>query len=217
MITSPVGALDCCYIWNHLFLTCWFNFATFCVYLKTLSKFLWFMACKIHWTGRCCPPPPKPRPPDIWSQTDTRKYARRARALLEASHKNARHLNQSSIFYGFSKTIHIWNHQAESTSPSRNACGLHSMEGPRSHWIELLGIQLLVILASQSNPRVLNHWTPCSPVTGKRACNPHRHRRSTYCLAMSCPMVNMCKYQPICVLIKAWIQGHHGSFMLFQY
>ena len=58
MITSPVGALDCCYIWNHLFLTCWFNFATFCVYLKTLSKFLWFMACKIHWTGRCCPPPP---------------------------------------------------------------------------------------------------------------------------------------------------------------
>ena len=154
------------------------------------------MACKIHWTGRCCPPTPPPK--------------------LEASHKNARHLNQWSIFYGFSKAIHIWNHQAESTSPSRNACGLHSMEGPRSHWIELLGIQL-VILASQSNPRVLNHRPPRSPVTCKWACNPHRHRRSTYCLAMSCPMVNMCKYQPICGLIKAWIQGHHGSFMLFQY
>ena len=55
MVTSPVGALDCCHIWNHLFLTCCFNFATFlCIwrYLKTwhnILTFLWFIA----WTFHC--------------------------------------------------------------------------------------------------------------------------------------------------------------------
>ena len=48
MVTSSVGALDCCHIWNHLFLTCCFNFATFLCIWRLDTTFLWFIAWRIH-------------------------------------------------------------------------------------------------------------------------------------------------------------------------
>ena len=48
MVTSPVGALDCCQIWNHLCLTCRVSVATLVCIWKLPTKFLWFMGCRIH-------------------------------------------------------------------------------------------------------------------------------------------------------------------------
>ena len=69
------------------------------------------------------PTPWNPGPPIFGAQTDTRKYARRARALLEASHKHARHLNQSSLFYGFSKAIQYIFEITKQKAPAQ--AGMH--------------------------------------------------------------------------------------------
>ena len=57
MIPSPVGALDWCHIWNHIFLTRCFNFATLVCIWRLQTTFLWFIGMQkiiVTWWKNCC-------------------------------------------------------------------------------------------------------------------------------------------------------------------